>query len=278
MLKKLILLPFLMLLFLPLVYSYGWGNETLTTLASVLCSQYSDCINLKCDEEIKSGASFPSYIIQDFTRMDYYRECKVVTESWCFAKDNSCQDCTTGTDEQNRLSLDAMQFYLNSAKGASGCDKYREIGKAFNYFLQSKEYWHQVKGEKSECSNLFENDVEKFYRNGAINGWVANACNKQVAAEDFQEWSAEFSDIMASELSLQKTPTQSTTQTNTQTNSSETISKGSNTCVIGGVKYISSFCTGSRKIEGTISKWTDPFSLLLLIFVIYFLYVQFFKK
>ena len=278
MIKKIILLPFLFLLFLPLTYSYGWGNETLTTLASMLCSQYSDCVNLKCNEEIKTGVSYPSYVIQDFTRMDYYRECKVVSESWCFAKDNSCQDCTTGPDEQNRMSLDAMNFYLNSAKGAPGCDKYREVGKSFNYFLQSKEYWHQVKGEKSECSNLFETDVNKFYLNGAVSGWVVTACSKQIAAEDFLEWSAEFSDIMASELSLQKTPVQSTPQTENQATSPETIAKGSNKCIMEGVKYVSPFCTGSRKIEGTISKWTDPFSILLLIFGIYFLYVQFFKK
>ncbi|MBI5803250.1 hypothetical protein HY448_01015 [Candidatus Pacearchaeota archaeon] len=282
--KKLIFLPLFIILALPLINgaedTYGWGNQTLVKNSELICLRFSDCVNQKCSDEIGEGASYPSYVIKDFGRMDYYAECKVTQESWCHLKDNSCQDCTAG-QITNNLPVDSMFFYLNSAKGASGCEKYREVGKAFNYFLQTKNYWHQVKGEEASCASEFEAGVENHFFANQFNDWNIESCKKVVLDQDFKEWNAEFVKIVESELGLTSEkqssipPSQQSTSTqNAGTNST----KGTGTCLFENTKYGSKYCSGSRKIEGGVSKYTDPFSALLLLFVGYFIYAQFFKK
>ena len=276
---KLILSFFAVLLSLPLVNAYGWGNSTLTLNAEMICVRFSDCVNLKCSDEIKEGASYPSYVIKDFDRMDYYGECKVVQEGWCHTKDNSCQDCTTG-DITNNRPIDAMYFYLNTAKGLTGCEKYREVGKSFNYFLQTKDYWHQVKGEEASCASDFEDKVEGFFANGQYNDWSSDSCKKIVYSQDFKEWDSEFIKIVESELGLTSDPQQeipSAQQSAAQSNNN-TAKLGDGQCLFGNTKYGSKYCSGSRKVEGAVSKYADPFSTLLLIFAIYFIYSYFFKK
>lgn len=280
MIKKIFLLPSLMLLFLPLAYSYGWENATLQSNAQVLCAEFSECINLKCTDEISEGVSYPSYVDLDFGRMDQYRQCKPSVENWCQIKDDSCQDCTTG-DITNNGPMNAMNFYLNMAKGASGCQIYKEVGKAYNYFLQSKEYWHQVKGEKSFCAENFEKDVDKFYKSSQYNGWTVQSCEKLVHSTDFDEWREEFADIVVSELgATRKTQAQQSQTSAQQSNQAGSQTQTQQQCILEGVKYVGSFCTGSRKVEGAISTWTkkDPFSVLLLVFGVYFLYSFLFKR
>lgn len=273
--NKIFLIPLLFLLALPISLGYGWGNQTLVINAQIICAQFSDCVNLKCMDEAGEGASYPSSVALDFGRMDYYRECAATQENWCFAKDDSCQDCTAG-QVTNNLPIDAMNFYLNMAKGASGCEKYREMGKALNYFLQSKEYWHQVKGEKSECAENFEESVETYFKNSQINGWTAKSCMKLVAGGDFEDFRAEFIDIAKSELGIQ---TVSRSISGSSNQPAEQIVQPSNDdCLLENVKYVSPFCSGSRKVESAMSKWKDPFSTLLLIFAVYFIYTQFIKR
>ena len=259
---------------------YGWGNNTLVRNAEFLCLRFSECVNQKCSDEIGEGASYPSYVIKDFDRMDYYGECKVVQEGWCHLKDNSCKDCTNGEVTNNRP-IDAMYFYLNTAKGFTGCDKYREVGKAFNYFLQTKEYWHQVKGEEASCASDFEKGVEDHFSTGQYNDWSIESCKKVVWDVDFKEWNEEFIKTVESELGItsdSQPNIPSTQQSTTQSNNKTSKLLGDGKCMFEDTKYGASYCSGSRKFEGAVSKYTDPFSALLLIFAIYFIYSYFFKK
>lgn len=280
---KLFMTFLIIVIFIPLSYgisdTYGWGNNTLVKNSQLICTSFSDCVNQKCSDEIGEGASYPSYVIKDFDRMDYYGECKVVQEGWCHTKDNSCQDCTTG-DITNNRPIDAMYFYLNTAKGFTGCDKYREVGKAFNYFLQTKDYWHQVKGEEASCASDFEDQVESFFAAGQYNDWSSDSCKKIVYSSDFKEFNTEFIKIVESELGLvsdTQPNIQSSQQSAEQSNDNQT-KLGDGKCPFGSTKYGSSYCSGSRKVEVALSKYTDPFSMLLLIFIGYFIYSQFFKK
>lgn len=277
--RKTILIPILMILVVPsIAFAYGWENETLRSLASTLCTQFSECVNLKCMDQIQDGAAYPTYVALDFNRMDYYGECKVVAEDWCSRKDTSCKDCTTG-DITNNGPIDAMNFYLATAKGASGCDTYREMGKAFNYYLQSKEYWHQVQGEQSTCAVDFEHDTEQYYKNGQVNGWTVQSCKKTVTANDFKTWTNEFASLASSILNAQMVaqPTAQEQAASGATSTGQTPT-GSTKCLLQNVKYLSPFCGGSQKIQGSVGKFTDPFSTLLLIFIIYFIYVNFFRR
>ena len=281
--KKIILLPLLIIFVLPLVSSagntYGWGNSTLVKSAELVCLRFSVCVNQKCSDEIGEGASYPSYVLKDFNRMDYYAECKVVQENWCHLKDNTCQDCTQG-QITNNLPIDAMFFYLNSAKGAQGCEKYREVGKAFNYFLQTKNYWHQVKGEEASCASDFEDGVETHFKANQFNDWSTESCKKVVLDGDFKEWNEEFINIVESELGLasQQQSSVPSSQQTTQLDNGMNNTKGTGKCLFENTKYGSKYCSGSRKVESSVSKITDPFSALLLLFAGYFIYVQFFRK
>lgn len=272
--KKLLIWMFVLFLVPISVLGYGWGRSTLEINAEIICAKFSDCVNLKCMDEIREGAIYPSYTIRDYGNMDYYRECTIVSEPWCYVKDETCKDCTTGEVTVNRP-IDEMDLHITLASGKDGCDKYNEIGKALNYFLQSKNYWHQVIGEKSFCVSNFENDVEQFFEAGQTNAWTVQSCEKLITADDFTEWVDEFTITIEDRLGAERTGQEvAPTQDNQGAETTITNEK----CVFEDSKYLTKFCEVSRKTESTLSRWGDPFVFLLAAFVVFVLYVIIFKR
>ena len=85
--------------------------------------------------------------------------------------------------------------------------------------------------------------------------------------------------MVESEIGAQRMNYGEVVSSTTSKTDNEEVAVTQKKCVLEGVNYLNKFCTASRKIEGTISGWNyDPFSILLMAFAVYFIYVLVFRR
>ncbi len=175
--KKNIIIVFIVVFLSSQFLSVAWDWDTHRWIAEKICNDF----NCQCLSEIKEGSIIPDRDFKDFRNHVYYNP-------------NTCKPSPYYKCPKyfNDAALRKTDYWLNKAKEASGCERWKYIGIASHYFFDSKVIWHQVVGESYyECHKPFEDKVGEKFKYGEKN-WTVCHCEQCVSYDDFLLWIEEF--------------------------------------------------------------------------------------
>ena len=175
--KKIILSIFIILSLSSQFLAKAWDWDTHKWIAEKICNDF----NCQCLSEIKEGSIIPDRDFKDFRNHVYYNP-------------NTCKPSPYYTCPSyfNDAALRETNYWLNKAKDASSCERWKYIGIASHYFFDSKVIWHQVINESYYgCHKPFEDKVGEKFKYGEKN-WTVCQCEQCVSYDDFLLWIEEF--------------------------------------------------------------------------------------
>jgi len=168
------------ILFLPLAFgtALAWDWDTHRFLAEKICDHYS----CKCHAEIKEGSIIPDRDFRDFSNHSCYDPSNCSPSSyWSCPYKRSCP------------AIDKAREWMEKAAKAQECERWKYVGIASHYFLDSKCFWHQVTNEDYEkCHKPFEDEVGDKVKALGLSGWSVCKCGACVSNKDFESWLQEF--------------------------------------------------------------------------------------
>lgn len=179
--KLVFILAFFMLI-MPIAYAWKW--ETHEYLAEQVCEQIDWCI-VDC---MKNGSVAPDRDFKDFINHHVYRDCIKADAEWC--EGESCYDCSQG-DITDDVAIRKYIHWLLEARDENEdlCLKSYYVGVASHYFFDSKDFFHQTKGESERSHSDFEQIVQE---NMKKSGWYGCAYEVCLNNSDFNKWESEF--------------------------------------------------------------------------------------
>ena len=154
----------------------AWKLDTHRKISSEICSD----LGCSCRSDIKEGSVIPDTIFND-SKIHYCYERKF----HCIGGDWICpdrMDCPT-TEKTN--------YWLNLAKSQTGCEMWKSIGIASNYFMDGQEFFNRVTKESLACRESFENDTNEHFINNDLN-WSVCYCGVCVSDTDFGNYKKKF--------------------------------------------------------------------------------------
>lgn len=164
-------------------YASAWNAATYGEAASGLCGEYS----CGCESAATEGASLPDTRFMDGPAHHCYGV------PWGYPEPRpgvwsrpSVAECPA---------LEKASAWLNRSKAESGCARWRDIGTALHYFLDSKEFWNTVPAANRSCVSEQEGEVGDYILFGGAS-WRSCQCGVCVSSEDFNAWLAEFRQLL----------------------------------------------------------------------------------
>ena len=208
------ILFFLVLATLP-TSSSAWMPQTYEALSKRLCDYYS----CECQKEIIGAVTKPDKLFRDEPSQHCYKpELKLKTEynlgetelpicpnlnnlsRWDVASDCYVPELDNLGYIENAWqlpvlndcpALDKVSSWLDSASKKNGCARWHDIGIAFHYFLDSKEFWNNVILVNKTCRQEHEDLVNDYVRLGSKD-YTACSCGICVSGDDFNNWINEY--------------------------------------------------------------------------------------
>ncbi len=164
-------------------FAYAWDAATYGEAASRICGQYM----CGCESSAVEGASLPDARFMDGPAHHCYGA------AWDYPEPKpgvwsrpTVVECP---------SLEKALAWLNRSAAESGCARWRGIGTALHYFLDSKEFWNTVVEANRSCVGEQEGEVGDYLVFGGPS-WRSCQCGVCVSSGDFDAWFAEFRHLL----------------------------------------------------------------------------------